>query len=340
MQTVVVSGTPTKTVSGTVSGTVALVDVPGVTLTGTLAASFDTQAATQVVVTGTNIVIGVAGQQLSAAKVTFSKSATSVSLTLVDGELSFADASGTPLVRATDIDGSLTMVSGGVFGSISGLIALDVPAVSFAGRMAVQFNTTTGVQATIPAKTVRLTASNVHLVIAGQEIGGTFVVAVQTIGGADNNLSTLGDNEQVISIVIADLTLKVGPPASPFINVTADNHWSGAMLLTSKGTAATFSGSLTNVLNLPGNIVLSGSVSLKINTGTVAVNRTFVVDVPATTTGGTAQPARSIVLGSPGRSVPPLRVQRRLAVGPGRHVQRQLRHRAADPRRTSSPRPR
>ena len=171
-----------------------------------------------------------------------------MSLSLVDGELAFADGVRHPAGAGHGHRRRLTMVSGGDLRVDLRPIALDVPAVSFA-RPARRCSSTppAASRATIPRKTVRLTASDVHLVIAGQEIGGTFVVAVQTIGGVDNNLNTLRRQRTGHQHRDRRPDPEVGPPASPFINVTEANGWSGAMLLTSKGMAATFPANLTGV---------------------------------------------------------------------------------------------
>ena len=289
--------------SGTVSGTVALINVKDVTLSGTLSATFDSAATTQVVVSGTNVVLAVAGQQLSAARVTFSTSGSTVNLALEGGELSSADGgSGSPLVRATEINGNLTMVSGGAYGSISGgrrhghPQRLPSPAPCWSAlqhhqRAAVGHPGQLGVLERLRRQPGR----------RGQQIGGTFLISTQTIGGPDGNLATTANNEKVVTIVVADLTLQMGPTGSPFIHVRPSNHWSGALMITKSGIAATFSGTLTDILSLPGDVHLSGAVKFNINTGTAAVNRTFTVDVPATGAGGgTAQDAKSIALVLPG----------------------------------------
>ena len=62
-------------ISGTVSGDVELVNVPSVGLSGSFTAFFDTAATTtsRIVVTGTNVVLTVAGQTLTAGEISFSK---------------------------------------------------------------------------------------------------------------------------------------------------------------------------------------------------------------------------------------------------------------------------
>ena len=109
-------------VTGSVSGTVELVGVPGVGLSGTFTAIF---AATspKLVVTGDNVVLTIAGQTLSVHHLSFVQATGEVTVTIEGGELTFADGTGRPLVRATDIDGDLHFLStgattGGMYGAI------------------------------------------------------------------------------------------------------------------------------------------------------------------------------------------------------------------------------
>ncbi len=133
-------------VVGSVSGTVTLT-VPQVTLTGTLAAALDSAATSgpKVSATGTGVVLEVARQRLSAARISFSRRATArCPLGLTDGELVFADGSGTPLVRATDIDGAFSTTSAGVYGVLTGTVVVDVPGVAFGPPPRRAVNTTAG----------------------------------------------------------------------------------------------------------------------------------------------------------------------------------------------------
>ena len=99
------------------------------------------------VITGTDVVLTVAGQTFSAGLISFSKGTSLVTITIEDGELSFTDGAGNALVRATDINGEINLVSGtgagsGVYGGISGTVAVDVPGVAFVGDLQVELNTT------------------------------------------------------------------------------------------------------------------------------------------------------------------------------------------------------
>ena len=138
--------------SGTVSGTVALINVKDVTLSGTLSATFDSAATTQVVVSGTNVVLAVAGQQLSAARVTFSTSGSTVNLRARGRRAQLRRRQRHPAgaghrdQRQPD-DGQRRCVR-----LHPGTVAMDIPSVSLAGTMLVRFNTTNGPQSGIPAE--------------------------------------------------------------------------------------------------------------------------------------------------------------------------------------------
>ena len=219
-------------VVGTASGTVALLNVPDVTLSGTLGAAFDSSATgsnPKVVVTGTDVVLAVSSLRLSAARIRFSQSAGEVAVTLTDGELVLADGSGRAIARATDLDGTIRMASrrvgdttsGGVYGAIVGAVSLDVPNVSFASKLQVSFNTTaasksvavvtavasdgteTTVTQTVP-QGVQLTATGATLVVGGQVIGGDVTITSEPVTGGRR-----------VRIAVEHLTLRLGPGRLP-----------------------------------------------------------------------------------------------------------------------------
>ena len=274
-------------VVGTASGTVALLNVPDVTLSGTLGAAFDSSATgsnPKVVVTGTDVVLAVSALRLSAARIRFSQSAGEVAVTLTDGELVLADGSGRAIARATDLDGTIRMASrrvgdttsGGVYGAIVGAVSLDVPNVSFASKLQVSFNTTaasksvavvtavasdgteTTVTQTVP-QGVQLTATGATLVVGGQVIGGDVTITSEPVTGGRR-----------VRIAVEHLTLRLGPVASPIVDVTTADSWHGVFVVSPTGMAGRFVGSL-GVFHIP-NITMSGAVELAVNTGSAAVD--------------------------------------------------------------------
>ena len=276
-------------IAGRVSGTVALVNVPGVTLSGSLALELNTTGAlvdqTFVVggvstplnlaagiplrVRGTGVTLGIGGQSLT-GDVTLTKSLTpvpSLRIDIANGSLALGTPSA-PLVRATGVSGSVVLVSDGLYGSLMASVALDVPSVSLSGGFALQLNTTLAsqtVDAKILAPGLRIVAMGATLSIAGQSMGGS--VVIERRPGPDPE----------ISIAVAELTLSLGG----VVSVDTSDNWSGALLITPTGVAATFSGNTTGIFTLPTGLGLTGGdVELAVNTGTAAVDRTFVVVLP------------------------------------------------------------
>ena len=100
----------------------------------------------QVSGTGVNLTIG--GQTLT-GDITFTSGGGLVVITLANVTLGLGDGT-TNFVNVSNGSGTLSIVSsssannnqGGVYGQFGGSVAIDVPGVSFAGTLQVQFNTT------------------------------------------------------------------------------------------------------------------------------------------------------------------------------------------------------
>ena len=239
----VLGGTVAAGVKGSVSGHVELVNVPSVGLSGTFTAQFDSTATStpKLVVTGTDVVLTVAGQTLSAKTVSFSRSTSEVAVTIDKGELAFTDGSGKSLLHITGVTGSLHLLSGtgtgsGVYGDISGTVAVDVPGVGFSGNFKLQLNTTgctrslttgacvSGSPGTndLTSGELRLRATSVQLEIAGQQMGATSFTVVKTGSGLT----------QSVLIAVDNLTLNLGNGA---VTVADSNNWDGVFLITAAG---------------------------------------------------------------------------------------------------------
>ena len=292
-------------VVGTVSGTVALVDVPKVGLAGSFTALINSAGADTSVDTaklrlvGENLLLSIAGQSIAAEKITFARYGTTTkttSLSITNGELTFADATGKPLVRAYEISGNLTMVGGtgaasGAHGAISAKVAVDVPGVSMTGTFLVEMNGT-GSQQTVngtlmDAGKLRITAKDpdptkpgATLTIAGQSIGADVVVEVTPTSGPDKDLTLTADNGRAVLIAVTNLTLDLGGA----VTVTRDHHWSGVVLIADGKVAAKLAGSLTTTsgttgvsifTGLPSGITISGTVGFVINTGATKVDLSY-----------------------------------------------------------------
>ncbi|MBK8459221.1 MAG: hypothetical protein IPL43_02530 [Micropruina sp.] len=289
--------------AGSVGGTVELLNVPGVTLAGTLQVEVNSTGAdvdeTFVIagqtrellipaevtlrVRGTGITLAFGGQSLS-ADIEITKSTASLQVLVANGRLVLGTPT-QPLVTVTDIEGTLVLTSGGLYGQVSAAVQLEIPAITLSGAFQLRFNTTIAdaVIQTAGAATselsddefltltpgIRVAAIGVLLTIAGQSLGGNVVIERRA-----------GLNPEV-SIAFADLTLSLGTA----VVITAEHDWTGAILITPTSIAATFSGSLGGgavdpVFNLGSSITLGGTVSLQINNGPLAVNRSFDVVLP------------------------------------------------------------
>ena len=293
-------------IAGGIEATVRL-NVPGVTLRGTLQVEVNNtgqaidevffvgglpielqlEAGNFVRVAGSNVEVDVVGQTLKGnfefervtaagqtfVQVTFDK----VELGLGDGTAKF--------VRVTEAAGSFTLDRLGLGGEFDATVAVDAPGVSFGGMFHVILNTKTG--------TLNITGANLTLTIAGQAIGASsFTISQATAAGPDGVLGDLGDtvvdaaekdNVNVVSIAIDDLTLKLGAPDDPFINVVTDDHLDGALLINNLGVAATFTGTATaHTFHLPAGLSVAPnppataiSFRLEANTIAAAVDTSF-----------------------------------------------------------------
>ena len=185
------------------------------------------------------------------------------------------------LVSRTATDGSN---ASGVYGAISGTVAVDVPGVSFDAEMSVQVNTTGDEQdvtvdtetVTLEAGLLQITATDARLVVGGQGIGGTFTIKVTRTPGVDGLLGGDDDGRAVL-VAVDDLTLQLGS----LVDVTEDHGWSGAILVSEDGVAANFVGDLEDA---DGNsifdfgtadIELGGTIAFQINTGGTEVSVTY-----------------------------------------------------------------
>ena len=308
--------------TGRIGATVALQNVPDVSLSGDLKLEINTtgsavdqtfvvggfpsrlqlDAGVYVRVIGEGVGLTVAGQQLSGnfsfERDTTVPTAPVIRVSFSEVELGLGDGTRT-FVRVTQGQGDLVLLSTGIYGRFGGSVAVDVPDVTFTGAFQIKLNTTdlaqdlTGPTETLLAHSFRIEGLGVTLTIAGQQIGADgFVVESNTTAGVDGVLGGLGaaDDETIVSIALDNLTLQLGAPGDPFIDITAANDLDGAILINGLGLAATFSGSVTpGTFTLPPGMGLTATTfAIEINTGPVPVDTEFLVgldtitlDVPA-----------------------------------------------------------
>jgi hypothetical protein len=211
-------------------------------------------------VTGTGVAVSVLGQTLS-GNFAIKRDGSELAVHFDNGELGFGDGTH-QFVRVTDATGDLSLKATGISGSFSANIVVDVPGVKFDSQLSVELDTA--------ASKLKISSSSTHLTIAGQEIGGSF--SIQQYGTGANRFT---------AIAIKDLTLKLGDPNDPIVEIKTDNHVSGALLLTSLGIAAQFSASSSPTFNLPSVLSIAvGSFAFKLNTSPVPVDKDFSVKLP------------------------------------------------------------
>ncbi len=275
-------------------GTVSLVGIDGVTVTGlatvlvntlggavdqtlTIAGStgpgvrvkFDTgDPVTRFEATGAQL--SVLGQTLT-GNFSFDRNATGeVTIAATGVGLSLAGGA----VAITDGSGALVLGGGGLAGRIGGTVALNVPSVTFGGTFTVAINTraaavervlTVGedeVVLSLPAGPyVRVEGTGVTLTILGQTLGGDF--SFERVTGADGL--------PVTAIAARNVTFTLGS-GSYGVKLT---HGTGAFLVTSAGIAGELSG--TVALTLPAGVSFTGDFALAVNNTNAAVSTSFQV---------------------------------------------------------------
>ncbi|CAB5080406.1 hypothetical protein D3OALGB2SA_510, partial [Olavius algarvensis associated proteobacterium Delta 3] len=305
-------GTMTPGIAGQLNATVGL-NVPGVTLSGDLVVDVNTtgQAIDEVVfvgglpvelqldageyvrVYGTGVQLNVLGLTLS-GNFSFQQDALDpdgipdsgdetriVAVTFDTVEFGLGDGA-TDVVRVTDGVGEFVLIATGLYGQFAGSVAVDVPSVAFGGAFEIQVNTTAVVQTiaseNLEANSLSIEGTGVSLEIAGQRIGADFFSIRQvTTAGPDGDLAATDDNGTAVAIGIDNLTVQLGAPGSPFVDITSAADLDGAMLVTGAGVAATFSGSVTpGTFNLPAGITITATqFTFEINTGLVPVDERF-----------------------------------------------------------------
>ena len=321
------STTATKGIAAQLSATVAIQGIPGVSLAGTLTLQINTTgtaidavfqdpgaptstnltlpaspagstvAGTYLQVSGTGVSLTIAGQTLT-GNFSFTSGGGVVTINLSNVTLGLGDGT-TNFVNVSNGSGTLSIVSsttvngapaaGGVYGQFGGSVAIDVPGVSFAGTLQVQFNTTGATQGSLSAGTTQISGSGVHLAVAGVQMGAdSFTITVTQgtpVGGSTS--------ETAVEIYVKNLTLSLGT----FVNVTTANALTGAIIINHNGVAATFSATnIGSIFTIPGVTIGQAptpaptmSMSFEINTGTQPVNETITdqtngsqtIDVPA-----------------------------------------------------------
>ncbi|MDQ7994175.1 MAG: hypothetical protein REI45_16015, partial [Propionicimonas sp.] len=247
-----------STLSGVLGGTVG-VDIPGVTLTGTLRLSLDTSTGA-VGFTGTGVALVIAGQSLT-GDLAIASTPGSLRVDVTNAALSF----GGGVVTLSEGQAHLVVTTGvGISGTVTGRVAVAVPGVSIASQVTVVLD-----PAADPA--LRIGVAGTDVTIAGV---GLHVDSLWFSQSADGT----------IRLAVAGARLALGPAGAEYVVVSDGNANLTA-------TAAGLSGavSATATVSIPGFASASAAVRVIIDTptGYLAVEVTgFSLDFGAGTIAG------------------------------------------------------
>ena len=259
-------------VSGSIAATV-LVDIPGVSLTGTFALAFDTATST-LKVSATNAALEVLGQRLT-GNFEFEKTSTAIKLKLgkTDVPTDMVElnlGNGTTTFVSVRLRGELVLLNGGVAASFtaSGLTFPGLPAATFTlstGPITFQLNTTTapvlvGTQTVAPGVLVRVgaTGDKASVSILGQSLSGIFEFQQAT--------STTGT--KVVRVSFSEVDFNVGTSTAG-VSVTGA---SGSLLIVAQGIAARFQGSAS--VNIA-DFSVTADLEIEINSLSAAIDETI-----------------------------------------------------------------
>jgi len=170
------------------------------TLSGALAVQVDTAAGyLRVAVAGATLAIG---DLTLRADVSFERATAGLTIAVTNASLLVPAAD--PVVRLTDVSGTLTLAGGEVTGALGGTIAVTVPGVSVSGTLSVQVDTAAG--------WFRVVGTAVTLDVLGQQLSGNLIVqrsgSTTTVNLTDARLSLAGG---LASITGATASLTLAP---------------------------------------------------------------------------------------------------------------------------------
>ena len=302
-------------VAGELAGTVG-VNIPGVTLGGTLKVQLNTRptavnvtfagaggspvtvnlpAGPFVRVEGTNLQLAILGQTLS-GDVVFQQTndpAHPGQKVVYLGAANVALSLGGGLVTASGGQADLLLSAGGLAGKLSATVAVNVPNVTLSGTLTVEINNTGlavnqafevgGQPRTLmldAGQYVRVVGQNVRISIAGQELNADVSLEKGTDASGASVVKVAIENSDGATTSL----LKLGPPGTPFIDVKDGN---GQFLITSMGVAGSVNVTDSSV-TIPGFTLHPGNLTVQVNTIPTAVHETFliggamrVLDLPA-----------------------------------------------------------
>ncbi|MCX5669737.1 MAG: hypothetical protein NTU94_00230, partial [Planctomycetota bacterium] len=271
--------------AGRIGATVS-VTIPGVSVSGSLALEINqtgvqvdeqiTVGSTLVTlalpagpflrVTGIGVNIDILGQRLSGNFVFEQKTNTAGQKVVRVGATNVSVSLGGGLVTVSGGTALFVISAAGFAGSFSGAVTLGVPNVSFGANLTVEVNTTaaavneefdlgggnTESLVLAAGQYVRVAGTGVTLNVLGQQISGNFVLEKGTTAGG----------QQVVKVAVAGASLKLGDPASPFVQVLGAT---GGFIISSQGVSASLTVNSIAV-NLPGVTAGAGITTVEFST--------------------------------------------------------------------------
>jgi hypothetical protein len=267
--------------TGTLTNAVLTTEVTGLSFSGTFNASIDTATSTFSISGGsvsTPVSLTVTGQTLSGVFVIEGKTTakgdkviritvSSVTLSLASGVVSVSDGQGAFILMGTGIAGSIT---GNVALNVTGLhtsatFTLDINTLNTAVNDTFAISGSPDIVLALPAGPyVKVTGKNVSVTIGetgALALTGNFSFEQKQAKAADGSNSTV-------------TTLAVTNGAFTYSGNGITNA-EGAFILTTDGLAGVISG---DVAVASGAFSVGGSLGLRINSGTQAVDETVVLD--------------------------------------------------------------
>ena len=248
------------------------ITIPGTT-SGSVRVKFDTTN-TVASFKATGAVLSVLGQTLTGdfgfGKVSsgdyagsISVIASGVTLGLGDGTSNFVSVSGA--------GGAMLLTKSGLVADIVGTVTVSVPQVSAGGTFHVLANstsaavndTTLGLLNMPAGPYLRISGQGAYLDIAGQRLSGNFTI----------EKTATASGGTAVRVGVTGLSLSLGDGTNTFVSVV---NGQGMLLIDAHGLAASFS--VNPSFNIPGVTLAGGTVTFEINTGTVAVDESMVVN--------------------------------------------------------------
>jgi hypothetical protein len=239
-------------------------------------------------------------------QVTDSLGGKALSIAVSDGELRLGDASNDFLV-ASDVEGFLVLLTGGMGGRLEASVSLDVQGASLSGDLVLEVNTTTGTfdeSLTVGTRTIDLTLDTGQFVrVVGT--GVALEIQGQTLSGDFSFERTTDGPDSIVAASISNGALSLGDGSTRYFDISAVT---GDLVLRTVSSETAFAGRLAATFDLtlpegsPAISLDTTSVQVEVNSSGAAVPLPTGPDVEAgpfarAVIGSTATPVNLTVLG-------------------------------------------